>query len=305
MNIAKRLVNNCLGYLGYRISRIERGRTSVATGDVGDIGRDYTDESAALPRVCCRKGTPHWYAGHPTEFIVDNGSSTIEQEILYSHLTLLKLIKHFDFESILDIGSHAGNCTNVFRHLGKKVTTCEISPGYEADYKVDYLQINFLEKFDAIWCSQVFEHQRNPGIFLNKIFDDLQDDGVLALTVPGHISRNLEFGHCNIFTPLHLIYHLVMAGFDCRDISLKCYLGNIGIILHKKYNGINQRLPQGTLPLTQSTSGEAVINGKKWDVRQLLGDEIFGGMASCFPPDVQIDHTTAWDGNSINWPNPI
>jgi SAM-dependent methyltransferase len=218
----------------------------------------------------------------------------LEQEVLYSQLTLFNLLAYHinEFDTILDIGSAGGNVATILRFLGKKATTCEVGPGHTADFKSDFIETRFGTRFDAIWCSQVLEHQRNPGFFLNKVFDDLNDGGLLALTVPAQVGLNLDFGHCNMFSPLSLIYHLVMAGFDCREIELKVYDGNIGVILRKKYNGIDRSLPMGTLPLTDKTAG----------VRETLGKEVFDGMADCFPAVIRVDHSTTWpDIDAIGW----
>jgi SAM-dependent methyltransferase len=238
----------------------------------------------SLPRIELLRMPPVWYA-QPILFRIEHEGRVFEQDVLYSQLTLFKLLTDYgrDFDSVLDIGSHWGNVANVFKSLGKRVTTCEVMPGCEADYKADYLTIDFPEKFDAIWCSQVLEHQRNVGFFLNKIFDDLNDGGILALTVPVQTDMNLSFGHCNLFSPLIVIYHLVSAGFCCRDIKLKLYDGNIGVVLRKRYNGIRRDLPMGSLPATDKTDGEVTIKGRQWNVREMLGDEVFDGMTAAFP----------------------
>jgi len=255
MKWLRNLGKRTLGSMGYRVVRAgsvveQAGSVVEQAGSVVEqysFSGNYTDASAGPPTICCEPGEPKWYADKPVIFIVNNGLTVLRQEVLYSSLTLLKMLKHCQFETVLDIGSHAGNAAKIFAHLGKKVTTCEISPGFTADYKDDYLNIRFPIQFDAIWCSQILEHQRNIGFFLNKVFDDLWDGGVLALTVPYEAGPHLSFGHCNHFNPLLLIYHLVMAGFDCREICLCCYGGDIGVILRKKYNGIDRTLPQGTL----------------------------------------------------------
>lgn len=246
-----------------------------------DLEREYKDpEGSPLPRFTLRKEPPTPWAGNITRFIVDNGKSVLEECIFYSHLTLLKMCKDFAFHSVLDIGSHERRVTRIFEHLGKKVTTIELSPGYEADYKEDYSRQTFPEKFDAIWCSQTYEHQRNPGAFLDKIFDDLKEGGVLALTVPYQISRSVLFGHINITSPLMLLYQLVCAGFDCSEVCLKCYNGNIGVLLKKKYNGIKRGLPFGAIPLQKGTPEET---------KALLGEEFFPNMESSFPAELRED----------------
>ena len=249
-----------------------------------------------LARLELQKMPAEWYA-QPILFRLEDASHRVlEQDVLYSQITLFKLLKDHgqDFNSVLDIGSHWGNVSNIFKFLGKRVTTCEPMEGCEADYKADYLTIDFPEKFDAIWCSQVLEHQRNVGFFLNKIFHDLKDDGILALTVPMQVDMNLGFGHCNLFTPLIVIYHLCCAGFSCRDIKLKLYGPDICVILRKRYNGIKRHLPMGSLPLTDKASGSVVIRGKTWNIRKMLGDELFDGMIDSFPPALQVAHSMSW-----------
>ncbi len=265
-----------------------------------DIGRDYKDADNVLPNFklkkassscCCRGGTSAEF----TEFSVFNGESLLTEVIYYSHLTLLKMCKHYSFNTVLDIGSHERRCTRIFEHIGKNVTTVEIAPGYEADYHGDYLNQTFEEPFDAIWCSQTYEHQRNPGIFLDKIFEDLKEGGVLGLTVPFQIDKNVCFGHINLTSPLMLIYHLVCAGFDCSGIALKVYNGFIGVILEKKYNGIDRKRPSGSLPL----QGQIVDNAK-----EIIGDEIFDRLHESFP--FLVAYPTANNKiTSINWGNPI
>jgi hypothetical protein len=92
-----------------------------------------------------------------------------------------------------------------------------------------------------------------------------------------------------------LIYHLVCAGFDCSNIALKVYNGCIGIILTKKYNGINRKRPFGSLPL----KGQ-VMEG----VKEIVGDEIFEHLHDAFPFPVaypSVNNKVV----SINWGSPI
>jgi SAM-dependent methyltransferase len=264
-----------------------------------DIGRGYRDKDHILPHFVLKKEPPLPWSGNVTKFIVNNGKSVLEELIYYSHLTLLKMCKHYEFQSVLDIGSHERRVTKVFEHIGKAVTTVEIAPGYQADYKGDYLSVNFNQQFDAIWCSQIYEHQRNPGLFLDKIFDDLKEGGILALTVPFQIDHHVLFGHINITSPLMMIYHLICAGFDCSGISLKCFNGSIGVVLKKKYNGIARRSAFGSLPLQKTTKQETAI---------LLGDEFFLNMVDSFPKELMGDAKTNYleqKIDSINWGDPI
>lgn len=302
MRLIKFFVKRVLTSCGYQLVKLPR--RTVETKAPAIVA--FRETSNSFPQIGVSLGTPKQYAKQSIVFSVDNGRSVLQQEVLYSSLTLLKMLKHFHYDTVLDIGSHAGNVTRIFQHLGKQVTTIEISPGYQADYKDDYLDVASPKQFDAIWCSQILEHQRNVGLFLNKVFDDLKENGVLAITVPEDIGQDhLAFGHCNMFSALLIIYHLVMAGFDCSQLCLKRYEGNIGVILRKRYNNINRYLPQGTLPATEATSGTVNIEGKQWSWSELLGEEIFPGMRDAFPPEIALSHVTRWNGDSINWGNPI
>ena len=287
-------IQSICGYFGFVIRR-----SSGYYEAISDVGREYEDPPTVVPRFTVKKEPSTPWAGAIAKFHVDNGKSILEETVYYSHLTLLKMCKHFTFHSVLDIGSHERKVTRIFQHLGKDVTTIEIAPGYTADYKEDYLRQKFNKKFDAIWCSQIYEHQRNPGLFLDKIFDDLNDEGVLALTIPFQIDHHVMFGHINLTSPLMLIYHLVCAGFDCKDICLKCFNGSIGVILRKKYNGIKRGLPFGSLPLLKSTKPGA---------QEFYGDEFFPQMLEAFPPALREEVNTCFLAKkivSINWGNPI
>ncbi len=292
------LVNRLLRRIGIRVIRLS------SDPQYDDVGRTYADPPGIIPNFRLKPGTPKPYAEAPTIFTIDNGSSTIEEEVFYSHLTLLKMLKHFEFESVLDIGSHEGHVTRIFRHLGKKVTTVEVAPGFEADYKGDYLTIDFPEQFDALWCSQTLEHQRNTGQFLDKMFDDLRDGGVLAVTVPFDLNLDLTFGHSNCFSPLILIYDLVLAGFDCSRASLKCYNYNIGLIVRKRYNGIKRGMSFALQPDTSDKHELVDLHGKQISVRDIVGDEVSDSLAAAFPFAISGSRL-GWENKSINWGDPI
>jgi SAM-dependent methyltransferase len=297
-NSIGKVVNTFLHKVGLRIVEIS------ANPQYDDVGRDYSDLPTVIPNFQLRPGIPKPFAGEPAIFTVNNGSETIEEEIFYSHLTLLKMLKHFEFESVLDIGSHEQRVTRLFRHLGKKVSTIEIAHGHEADYNDDYLNIDFQEKFGAVWCSAVLEHQRNIGQFLDKIFDDLQDGGVLALTNPFDMSTDLTFGHCGCLSPLVLLYHLVLAGFDCSKASLRCYNYSIGIIVKKKYNGIPRRMSFAMEPNTPDKQEIVNLDGKQITVRDIMANQTYDRMAEFFPFPVTGDKIP-WRNEAINWGDPI
>ena len=232
-----------------------------------DVGRQFTDSDGENPRVDVQPLAPLSWTASGALFRITRDGETVHQPVWYSHLALLKLIKHYEFRTVLDIGTNDGMVSYVFDALGKEAVGLEPAPPWqnhpdypcrEVDIDVDYMSVQFIKKFDAIWCSHVLEHVRNPGNFLDKIFDDLKDGGVLALTVPymdssmnPHVFAN---GHCNKFNQWTLLYQLICAGFDCRQASVATYSGQLSVIVRKVRNNLFrspqaiQYVPADSLP---------------------------------------------------------
>jgi hypothetical protein len=94
-------------------------------------------------------------------------------------------------------------------------------------------------RFFALNSSNVLEHQRNVGAFLDKVFTDTLEGGLVAITVPAALS-SMIIGHPTILTPLHLVYHLILAGFDCRYARIKNYDWQFSVLLEKRSNGVRR-----------------------------------------------------------------
>lgn len=144
---------------------------------------------------------------------------------------LLKLLRDYSFNTVLDVGSGIGEHKRFFELFGKKVVTCNLQG--PADFLGDFLHAPIEGVFDVVWCSHVLEHQRNPGLFLDKIYGLLKEDGVLALCLPRHPEERLVSGHFTTWSIALACQHLVHAGFDCRSIAaLSTY--EIGIVVKKE-----------------------------------------------------------------------
>src|SRR3954470_4229774 len=72
-------------------------------------------------------------------------------QIDWSVNTILRLIEEYDFQTVLDIGSGAGEHTRFFRHYGKQVFSVDLDEG--ADYVGDFNQLVLDRQFDVVWCS--------------------------------------------------------------------------------------------------------------------------------------------------------
>lgn len=217
-----------------------------------DIGRAYADRPQENPHIQLVPMAATPWAHHPTEFVITKDGAQQRLPVWYSHLALLKLVKQYDFQTVLDIGTNDGRVAYVFEALGKTVTGLEpcASPGSpdlptrEIDIERDYFDVSFSKKFDAIWCSHVLEHVRNPGAFLDKIFDDLKEGGTLAITVPFFdfdvSATSVLLGHHNKYNHWLLVYQLVCAGFDCKEASIAVYSGMTSVIVRKVPNNVQR-----------------------------------------------------------------
>lgn len=141
----------------------------------------------------------------------------LEFDITWGMHGLLQLVTlhHKDFKTVLDVGSGAGEHSRFFKLFGKQVFSLDLHE--EADYVGDFMTYEFDRKFDVVWCSHVLEHQRNVGLFLEKLFDVIEDDGFLAIALPVHPRSRLISGHLTNWNAGVLIYNLILAGFDCRE----------------------------------------------------------------------------------------
>ncbi|MDR3164438.1 MAG: class I SAM-dependent methyltransferase [Synergistaceae bacterium] len=173
----------------------------------------------------------------------------MRQDVLYKRIpenllgrdALWKLLKEYEFYSVLDLGAGTGGHSRVFHDNGKLITAIVAYDFHQFDEDLkgkvtliqdDYSNHQFEQKFDLIWASHMLEHVRNIGLLLDKINSDLKDEGILALSVP-FMEPVAGGGHCNFFGPGQAIYHLLESGFDLSDMRLKVDGYNMSIICRK------------------------------------------------------------------------
>lgn len=153
--------------------------------------------------------------GPPSSLVSESSLEADVFSIDWGLQGLLGLLSQYQFRNVLDVGSGAGEHARLLRHFGKEVFSVDLN--HDADYVGDFLDIAFDRRFDAVWCSHVLEHQRNVGRFLDKLSDCLEDDGILAISVPCHPRSRLVPGHVTTWNAGLLCYNLILAGFDCRE----------------------------------------------------------------------------------------
>jgi SAM-dependent methyltransferase len=167
------------------------------------------------------------------EPIVQNPTPSVSFTINWGLHAMLRLLANYreDFNTVLEVGAGDGEHARLFRYFGKDVYTIDYQK--DADYVGDFISVDIDKQFDLIWCSHVIEHQRNVGLFLDKIYSCLKPDGILAITAPVHPRERIVSGHVTSWTPHLLCYNLVLAGFDCKDAEM-FHVGELSVILRKK-----------------------------------------------------------------------
>lgn len=170
----------------------------------------------------------------------------------FNHLTLSghtlqKLIKDYNFETVLDIGSGAGEHAQILHKYQKKVTALDFGTSIYAQKKgnnydeIEWIEADFFKykpshKFDCIWASHVLEHQSNPGLFISKCMQLVKEDGLIAITIPP-MDEYVLGGHLTNWNAGLLLYNLVFNGIDCSDCSIISYGYNISVIVKNRKHG--------------------------------------------------------------------
>jgi SAM-dependent methyltransferase len=143
-----------------------------------------------------------------------------------------RVVQYDDIDTVLDIGSWNGTHAGYLRLHGKSVMTVDFN--VQADFTGNYLDLE-IPKFDCIWCSHTLEHQPNVGQFLTKCFDDLNDNGLFAVTVPSmeKYGTKVVDGHMTYWNAGLLLYNLILAGFDCSDARVATYNNEVSVLVRK------------------------------------------------------------------------
>lgn len=162
---------------------------------------------------------------------------------------LQKLLDEYEFKTVLDVGSGAGEHSEVFLNHGKTVTAVdygrskyfEKNRGRVETVLGDFHALEFPVLFDCVWASHVLEHQPNAGRFLAKIASVAKPGGIVCITVPPP-KPEIVGGHLSFWNGGLLLYNMVLAGFDCREARVCRYGYNISVIVANR----EARLPELT-----------------------------------------------------------
>ena len=143
-------------------------------------------------------------------------------------------------QNVLDVGVGKGKHSFSFLAHGCRVTGVDVQeaplehPLYTHMDKPFELADFGDQKFDLIWCSHTLEHIPNVQMFLIKLRSLLTDDGWLYIAVPPDSQNRLHVGHLTLWTPAHLMYNLVCAGWDCKEALWYSEYLTIGLSIQAK-----------------------------------------------------------------------
>ena len=143
-----------------------------------------------------------------------------------------QLMKADNLTDVLDIGCGIQQThVTYMRKRGLEAKGIDVLPGPYFDG--NYNTYNFNLRFEGIHAAHVLEHQLNTHNFLCKVFDDLIEGGYLCITVPP-LKHRIVGGHVSLWNAGLILYHLVLAGFNCQEAKIKEYGYNISVIVKKK-----------------------------------------------------------------------
>ena len=189
--------------------------------------------------------------------LADKAIDLFVKELLPGIPTILNI---GDVNVDLDSPDMSGEQTRALKIFGSPVLTVSLNGPSDLVGKYQDLIIEGTP-FDAIFCSHVLEHQRNPGIFLDKIHSDLKEGGLLAITVPP-ARVELKGGHVTVWNRSTLLYQLILAGFDCREADVQIYKYNISVIVRKRTVRLRLRQERGDLKIIQVFLPQRASAGK-------------------------------------------
>ena len=140
-----------------------------------------------------------------------------------------------DIRSLIDVGSGGDYHKRFFSYFVDEVYTNDFDVSLSSqNYPGDFMEINFNRQFHVVYCSNVLEHSRNVGLFIEKLFSICEDDGFVAIMVPRPHLHRLLSGHITTWSTSTLVYNIVVAGFDCSEAKVLDGEYEKAIIVKKK-----------------------------------------------------------------------
>lgn len=178
----------------------------------------------------------------------------LEAALAYHDLTSMR---------VLDLGCGKGA---YLRHFGPGSVGLELNEGERQaasragldvrrwDF-TEGIPLEFHEKFDAVWCSNLLEHVLHPHPFLIVLRKALRPNGIVIVTVPrtspialGPWRGHLAADHVNFFTARTLRLTMEFAGFEIEYVT-NTACGGLPRSLGRKMAGLGPVIQVGASPI--------------------------------------------------------
>jgi SAM-dependent methyltransferase len=142
-------------------------------------------------------------------------------------------------KTVLDVGVGKAQHAHCFLAQGCSVTGLDPAPPQLEHPNYEHIHSGYEiaglgdRQFDMVWCSHTLEHIPNIQHFLIHLRKWVKPGGWLFIAVPSSRQNRFHVGHCTLWTPAHLVYNLVCAGWDCKDANWYTEYLSIGLCVQR------------------------------------------------------------------------
>jgi len=143
--------------------------------------------------------------------------------------------------TVIDVGVGLGIQSYIFASFGYDVIGISLEdplPIVKEQKKYIHVKENLfnadLPQADIVWASHIIEHMPNVGLFLERVRSMTKPDGWVCIVAPSDQMNLMVDGHLTFWTPAHLIYNMVVAGFDCRKAKYYTLGRDISLMVRRK-----------------------------------------------------------------------
>jgi len=141
---------------------------------------------------------------------------------LGKRIQFLKRVKG-DRNTLMEVGSSEGSFLRAAEKLGIDVVGMEPNENVDSISSAEEVKSKNL-LFDIIASNHVLEHIVKPLEFLEMLHSLMNENGLLILEVPnlhlyGIYSTGISYEHLSHFSPAHLSYLILRAGFEILEFE--------------------------------------------------------------------------------------
>lgn len=125
---------------------------------------------------------------------------------------------------IADVGGGDGAAARYLEGYGHRVVEFDYA---RSGVRFEDSEFNF--HVDALYCSHMLEHCRNPGLMLDRFREIVIAGGYICILVPP-AKHNIVGGHLTLWNAGLLLYNLVRAHIDCSTARVRCFGYNVAVV---------------------------------------------------------------------------